>query len=52
MTMDESKECCGTCRYHRHDDIADGWVCANSDSEYYTDFTEYKDHCQDWEGRR
>ena len=22
-------ECCGTCKYHQHEDTDDGWVCVN-----------------------
>lgn len=25
----KSEENCGTCRYHQHEDINDGWVCVN-----------------------
>jgi len=47
MTTDE---CCGTCQHHFKD--ANGeWVCGNKDSEHYTDWTNYKDSCGDWEGR-
>lgn len=30
-------------------DIDDGWVCVNSDSEYCTDWTDYDFVCPDWE---
>ena len=30
-------KCCGTCKWHYHENIDDGWVCVNSDSEYCTD---------------
>lgn len=56
--MNEKKECCGTCRFHRHHTTDDGvrvyaneWICGNEDSDYYTDFTEYSDSCDSWEGR-
>lgn len=26
-------KCCGTCKCHRHEDIGDGWVCVNDQSE-------------------
>lgn len=42
---------CGTCRYHYHENICDGWVCVNDASEYVTDYTEYEDSCEEWEGR-
>lgn len=50
--MFNEKERCGTCKYHRRDDTTDGWFCANEESDYYSDFTEYKDKCEEWEGRR
>lgn len=42
-------ECCGTCKWHQREDIDDGWVCVNDRSEYCTDWTDYKDCCEDWE---
>lgn len=42
------KECCGTCRFHRIDDDGE-WICVNEDSEYYTDYTEYGDWCEEHE---
>ena len=44
-------KCCGTCKYHHHEDIDDGWVCTNVDSEYVAEWTEYKDFCDEWEER-
>ncbi|MFR6513270.1 MAG: hypothetical protein ACLUP8_04475 [Ruminococcus sp.] len=45
------KKCCGTCKYHCHEGIDDGRVCTNVDSEYVAEWTEYKDSCEEWEGR-
>lgn len=45
------KKCCGTCKYHHHENIDDGWVCVNSDSEYVADWTEYNNWCDEWEER-
>lgn len=45
------KQICGTCRYHYHEDIDDGWVCVNPDSDYRADWTEYEDTCDEWERR-
>lgn len=42
---------CGTCRYHVHEDIDDGWICVNNRSDYCADWTEYNDSCTDWEER-
>lgn len=46
-----NEKCCGTCKYHRHEDIDDGWVCVNDRSEYCADWTEYSDSCEAWEER-
>ena len=45
------KQCCGTCKYHVHESIDDGWVCVNSDSEYCTDWTDYDHYCDEYEER-
>ena len=34
----ELLKCCGTCKYHQHENIDDGGVCVNSDSEYVADW--------------
>ena len=46
-----NKECCGTCKWHQHENIDDGWVCVNSDSDYCADWTDYNDYCMDYEER-
>ncbi len=50
--MEEKNNVCGTCKYHEHEDIDNGWVCVNDKSEYFADFTEYNDTCEEWEGRK
>lgn len=45
-------KCCGKCKYHRHEDIDNGWVCCNPDSDYCSDWTEYNDYCVDYEERK
>ena len=47
----ENRVICGTCKYHEYGNPDDGWVCANRESEYYSDFIEYEDACDEWEGR-
>jgi len=42
---------CGTCRWHEHEDISDGWVCVNDKSDECTDWTHYEHSCEHWEGR-
>ena len=46
-----SKKCCGTCEWHFHEDISDGWVCVNDQSDYVADWTDYEHCCDEWEGR-
>lgn len=47
----DSQKVCGTCKYHQFEDISDGWVCVNNESEYVSDWTEFNHTCPDWEGR-
>ena len=37
---------CGRCEYYRHEDIDDGYVCTNGDSEYVTEWVEKTDSCE------
>lgn len=48
--MDKDKVC-GTCKYHQYEDITDGWVCVNDESEYLADWTMFDDSCEEWEER-
>jgi len=50
--MIEKKRCCGTCRYHEPDEVfpAD-WICLNTESENFADYTEYDDTCEDYKER-
>lgn len=43
--------CCGTCKYHHHESIDDGWVCVNPESDYCTEWTEDGEQCPKWKGR-
>lgn len=43
--------CCGTCKYHEHEDIDNGWVCVNQESDYVADWTDYDFCCEDYEER-
>lgn len=45
------KRICGNCKWHRHEDVTDGWVCTNDQSDYCTCWTEYEDYCEDFEER-
>ncbi len=44
-------KCCGTCKWYCHEDISDGCVCVNSDSEFCADWTDYGHCCEEWEER-
>ncbi len=44
-------KCCGTCKWHEHETVDDGWVCVNADSRYCADWTDYNHVCEDWEER-
>ena len=44
-------ECCGLCKFHQHEDVTEGWICTNPDSEYIADWTEYEDSCDCFEER-
>ena len=47
----KSRKRCGTCKYHQHEDITDGWICVNDESEHLADWTMFDDTCEDWEER-
>lgn len=49
--MIERKECCGTCKWHQHESIDDGFVCVNDSIEYCTDWTDYEHVCDELERR-
>lgn len=57
---------CGECKHHILEtrqypnkrgqitstfQVRSGWVCSNSDSDYFADYTEYTDTCPMWEQR-
>ena len=44
------EECCGTCKYHKCDENA-GWYCSCEDSEFYADYTDFDDGCEEYEER-
>lgn len=41
--------CCGKCFYHQYEDIDDGYVCVNGDSEYVAEWTENDFYCEEYE---
>lgn len=46
---DEDTECCGNCQYHKV--VNNDFCCMNKYSDYYGDYTEYRDGCIDYEPR-
>ena len=49
--MNDEKRCCGTCIWHKQESIDSGYVCVNDRSDYLSDWTEYEDCCEEWEGK-
>ena len=46
-------EICGNCKYHvceRKNNNTE-WYCCNKESEYYDEYTEYTDSCDNYEER-
>lgn len=39
---------CENCRYYEHEDINDGYVCVNGESEYCSDWVEPEHCCAEW----
>lgn len=39
---------CENCRYYEHEDIDDGYVCVNLESEYCADWVEPEHCCEEW----
>lgn len=50
MTTNE-EHVCGTCRHHKNNTKSGDWWCTEFDSEYFTDYTDYSDSCEEWEER-
>ena len=43
---------CGTCRYMQFDDeypMEGAWFCGNKSCDYYEDYVEWDDGCDEWE---
>ena len=47
--MAEKLEICGTCKHRKHDTV--DWYCSNIESDFITVYMEYRDTCEDWEGK-
>lgn len=50
--MMEREKVCGTCRWHKKVMPDNGWGCTCFESEFYGDWSEYSDRCEEWEGRK
>lgn len=42
---------CKTCKWHKHENIDDGYVCCNRYSPNVTEWTEDSDRCNFWESK-
>ena len=51
MFTETDERCCGTCRHHVREDISGDYVCGCDGSEFYSDWTDYNDVCDEWEGK-
>lgn len=49
MPYEVKQEQCLDCKWHRHEHYSDGWVCTNSESDYYTDWTPADFSCECFE---
>ena len=50
--IEKTAKNCGNCKWHEHEDIDDGYVCVNHESENCADWTEDDDWCQFWEAKQ
>lgn len=39
-------KCCGTCKYHKYENISQGWICHNADSEQLANRMDYSQKMQ------
>ncbi len=44
-------KCCGTCKWHIRETTYGEFVCDNSESDVYSDWTYYDHCCEKWEER-
>jgi len=47
----ENQETCATCKHCKRISFTSDFICNNENSDYYTDFVEWDDVCNDWEER-
>ena len=43
---------CGSCAHHEIDRDAEDFVCTNSKSEFFSDWTPHSGTCDEWEEKR
>ena len=51
MKRTNMKKCCKTCNFYIFEDITDGYVCCNSDSEHCADWVEANQICNAYESK-
>jgi len=50
--MRDKEKVCGTCCWHKHENICDGWICVCDKSDYCADYTDYDYSCEHWALRK
>ena len=51
----QNEHCCGSCKFHKpanpyYEEDCE-FLCDNELSDYYCDYTEFKDSCEDYEDK-
>ena len=46
--MRKTDMCCETCKYCQYENIDQGYVCVNNESEYCADWVEPEHCCEEW----
>lgn len=49
MTEKRKPERCGNCLYHVYDELEDGCICVNRESDMWLSYTTNEDGCEKWE---
>lgn len=42
------KICCGNCKYNEYELKSDDYVCGNTDSEFYSDYIDFENSCDEF----
>lgn len=48
MTEKRKPERCGNCIYHVYDELEDGYICVNRESDMWLSYTTHEDGCEKW----